>query len=265
MKKPLLIIFVIFTLFGQAHAAGDKATREKAKQLNTQGFRLYKQGKYYQALPLFHRATQADSRYALAQYNFASTASRVLDDFDCKQQELDYLRKLSEPDNIFAALKKATTLDPNRLERSKTDPDLTLVRKSFRYYRDILGYSPKNDSQLKIMLQRIDWQSDEMRLYHTEPIVRLLFQENGKIQVKIATPIDGEIPKGSPPWRYSYKNGNYDVKDGIVTLTFNSPSKGKQKIIGKLNDDGILTFANTTDNDILPISRYRFLWPMHFC
>ncbi len=143
-----------------------------------------------------------------------------------------------------------------RLARSQTDPDLEEVRQSYRYYRDILGYSPKNDSQLKIMLQHIDWPVPEgPRLYHSEPLTRLVFRENGQVQIKRATAIEGKIPKGSPPWRHSYKNGRYRVANGVITVTFDGKSAS-----GELSEHGALIFPDAREKGVLPANVYFFEW-----
>ncbi len=60
------------------------ANREKAKQLNTRGYRLYKKGiKQHnwdfvaQAMNLFYSAAKADSSYALAPYNLACSLAII--------------------------------------------------------------------------------------------------------------------------------------------------------------------------------------------
>ncbi len=226
--------------------------REKAKKLNTQGYRLYKQGKYDKALPLFVRALKADDSYALAQYNLACTAAIGFEKFSCEQEELF---NTANPDTVFKALKQAIKNNPERLVRSQTDPDLANIRKSYRYYREILGYSPSNDKQLQIMLEKVDWQSTGMRLYHTEPAVRLKFLANGQLRVKIAHFIEDEIPENSLPWRYTYQNGRYIVKNGTILLIING-----KKISGKLSNEGTLTFTGASDGDLLPADTYRYVW-----
>ncbi len=237
--------------------AHKKTAREKAKQLNTQGFRLYKQGKYYQALPLFHRATKTDNRYALGQYNFACTAAIVLDRFDCHQD--DSLLELAKPDKIFTALKKSIMLDPKRLARSKTDPDLALIRKSYRYYRDILGYSPKNDGQFKEILTNAVWeQSIGFYAHHGKPI-RLIFRKgsNNEVMLRQSRPKNGH----DDAWEDVYKTGKYRVHNGTVTLIFNSDKHGAQHITGRINNEGDLHFAGASDSGILPLDDYRFRFP----
>src|SRR5688500_12236820 len=67
-SKPAMTLITTALL-----AACLSATPSPAKGLNTQGFRLYKAGKYSQALELFEQARLADPAYALAHYNYAAT------------------------------------------------------------------------------------------------------------------------------------------------------------------------------------------------
>src|SRR5690242_6219452 len=46
---------------------------DKAKDLNTQGYRLYKQGSYKEALALFKKSFEADDEYLFGHYNYACT------------------------------------------------------------------------------------------------------------------------------------------------------------------------------------------------
>ncbi len=226
--------------------------RKKAKVFNTRGYRLYKRGQYAKALPLFARAVETDNSYALAHYNLACTAAIGFEKFSCENEELF---ELADPKVVFKHLKQAIKYDPSRLTRSQTDPDLAGIRKSYRYYHELLGYSPSNDKQLKVMLRNVDWQSTGMRLYHSEPAVRLIFGAKGKLQIKTAHFIEGDIPKGSLPWRHKYKTGRYQVKDGVITVTINSNS-----VSGKLDEDGTLRFAGAEADGLLPTDVYRFVW-----
>lgn len=272
MKKCLLTTLLL-CLLGQVFAkdsnhesdkhSNQQATspvsqaHQQARKLNTKGFRLYRQGQYYQALPLFKKATQADKNYVFGQYNLACTASIVLTDFDCGH---DDLLEFVDFDLIITALKQAISLDPKRRAKSQTDPDLALVRKSFRYYHEILGYSIHNDQQLKAMLVGIDWQT-EFRWYHAEPIGQLMFSTDGQVTLKTAAMIEGEIPRGSKPWTNSYRRGRYQVSNGTVTLIFNSDRYGRQQITGQLDNQGVLRFDGAANAKILPADSYQFIKP----
>lgn len=60
--------------------AGPEETKRSGSasdDLNTQGFRLYKQKKYVEAADLFKQALAADPRHALAHYNLACTLALI--------------------------------------------------------------------------------------------------------------------------------------------------------------------------------------------
>ncbi len=226
-----------------------------AKQLNTQGYQQYKQANYMQALRLFRRAVQEDENYALAQYNLACTIAIVLEKCPSEfaDEEDEALLNFISRDSILAALKKSIEQDPQRLARSQTDDDLADFRKTYRYSHEILGYDKNDDVQLKLILQQVDWQSTGMRLYHTEPYARLIFDKDGRVQVKIAHLVD---EPGNSFWKHTYKNGQYRVKDGVITLEFDGKT-----VQGTLSEDGTLTFPDAEKNAILPTDIYRFSRP----
>ncbi len=221
-----------------------KTAHEKAKQLNTLGFRLYKQGKYQQALPLFYRASKTDSRYALAQYNLACTAAMIARRNQCFQdEELSHLLAL---DSITAALKQSIMLDPKRKSKSQTDPDLAQVRQTYPYYRDILHYSPDNDRQLRQMLENINWSQAGGFYPHQGKPARILFDSDS------VTTINN---KGLQ------RTGRYSLNNGLITLTFTSENYGRQQITGRLLDNdgtfrGVLRFSGAAKANVLPFDEY---------
>ncbi len=258
----------------QTHAQ-QQANQAKAKRLNTKGYRLYKQGKYYQALPWFQQATQADSNYMLGQYNLACTASIVLNSFDCRQDE--GLLEIADPDRIFSALQKTLALNPQRLAKIKTDPDLAMVRKSYRYYRDILGYSVHNNRQFKEILMNVDWTSDTAGWFLPD---RLTFKANGTVILeqssftyrdkngqKVTVMYSSQIPDiayangRTVNENRVHKTGKYQLANGMVTVEFDSKTKGKLRVSGRINENGELNFAGENVFDVLPSSAYRFHFP----
>ncbi len=231
--------------------AVSQRAHEKAKELNTQGYRLYKKKNYADAIMQFYRATQADGNYALAHYNLASTLALEFGHCELEEQAAqegyEIFLELSDSDVVFKELRKAIKLDPKRLQRSQIDPDFAEVRQSYRYYRDILGYRNDNEEQLRQMLQNIDWESVGVRLLHVEPFSRLIFHPDGRVQIKKTHEAENNIP----PWRYTYQNGRYRLNDGVITLEFDG-----QSVEGRLSEHGTLYFNN--ESKLLPSNLYRF-------
>ncbi len=221
--------------------SGRQTTHEKAQQLNMRGYHLYKQGRYKQALSLFHRATQANNRYALAQYNLACTAAIMARRNQCFQDEK--LSELLELDRILTALKQSIKFDAKRKNKSQTDPDLARVRKTYQYYRDILRYSPNNDDQLRQMLKNINWQQAAGFYPHHGKLANIKFDSSSFF----ATDNKGRK-----------KTGHYSLDNGLITLTFTS---SRQKITGRLLDNngafrGVLRFSGAAKANILPFDEY---------
>ncbi len=230
-----------------------QSAHEKAKQLNIQGFRLYKQGKYKQALPLFHRATQTDSRYALAQYNLACTAAIIARGNQCFQDE--ELSNLLTLGHIMAALKQSIKLDAKRKDKSQIDPDLAQVRQAYPYYHDILHYSPNNDHQLRQMLKKINWQQAAGFYPHQGKPARVIFGSHS------VTAINNKGLR---------RSGRYSLNNGLITLTFASEKDGQQQITGRLIDNdgtfrGVLRFSGASKANILAFDDYTSVFTTPNC
>ncbi len=240
--------------------------RAKAKQLNTKGYRLYKQGYLCNAIPYFDRARKADRSYVLAHYNLACSASLALAT-DCKDMDngMYELEQYGNIETIISALKTATKLDPKHKAKSKIDPDLAYARKSYRYWHEILGYSAKNDAQFLTMLKNMEWEDEGGSYYYAgyqgEPAA-LIFKDNGKVLVRKARPFDNS---GYQNPNKEYYSGKYRVHNGKVTLTFSR--NGRRQVtrgylIGKEEGfHGILLFKGAREANILPANRFSFHEP----
>ncbi len=190
----------------------------QAKALNAKGYRHYKRGHYKQALLLFQHAREADWNYVLGHYNFACTAAIMMRNNKCITD--GDLVDLADVDTVFAALKQSIKLDPKRKAKMQTDPDLSQLRKTYEYYRRVLGYSPNNNRQLKEMLQKLEWtQAHGFYPHHGKPAT-IRFRGN---QV-IVTDNRGNQQKGT-----------YTVSNGSIRVTV----KGK-RLTGKLIADADL-------------------------
>ncbi|MDP8162395.1 hypothetical protein QJU89_02295 [Pasteurella skyensis] len=226
---------------------------QKAKKLNTRGFRLYKQRKYYQALPLFLQATKADRHYALGYYNFACTASIVAPTLDCSQDES--ITSAVSLYDVIQALKKAVSLDPVRRERSKTDPDLALVRKSAQYYREVLGYSPNNNAEFTKILRRSVWRQGDDDYPKDGKPARLFFRANNVVEMRRYR---GKDEYSGSPDRIISITGHYRVHNGAVTITLNDKST-----TGRLTSDSDLYFPDAFRQNVLPSQIFGYLFPIH--
>ncbi len=191
------------------------SARAKAKKLNAQGYHWYKQGRYTKALPLFNRARAADSSYAVAHYNFACTASILSRKYQCLTS--NQMQNMVTLNKTVKALKQAIRLEPKRKAKSQTDPDLRALRKTYAYYRDVLHYSHRNNTQFQRLLRGLDWtQAGNFYAHHGKP-VKLTFKGNHVVTVRW-----NERSSDSSETRDKtrYRDGAYRVHGGKVTITY---------------------------------------------
>lgn len=120
-----------------------------AKQLNTEGFRLYNEKKYAEAIEKFRAATQADPKFALGWYNLAATLSLMRK--EKRTCEFDAYRH-----NVTDALAKAVALDAGRKTRMQKDPDLDPVRDTI-VYQQLLGVNAARKDGLQKLLENVSW------------------------------------------------------------------------------------------------------------
>lgn len=120
-----------------------------AKQLNTEGFRLYNEKKYAEAIEKFRAATQADPKLALGWYNLAATLSLMRK--ENRTCEFDAYRH-----TVTDALKKAVELDRGRKKRMQKDSDLDAVRDTIAY-QQLLGTTGATKEGLSKLLQNVSW------------------------------------------------------------------------------------------------------------
>ncbi len=226
---------------------------EKAKKLNTLGFDWYKKKKFYQALPYFLQATKTDRQYALGYYNFACTASIVARDLDCSQD--NSIIEAVSLSGVIEALKKSASLDPTRRERSKTDPDLVLVRKSAQYYREVLGYSPNNNAEFTKILRQSIWQQTDDGYPKDGKPARLFFKANNVVEMRRYR---GEDEYTGSSDRIISITGHYRVNNGAVTITLNDKS-----VTGKLISGGELYFPDAFKYNVLPSMVFGYSFPIH--
>src|SRR4051812_43454088 len=120
---------------------------QTSKELNTQGFRLYNQHKYPEALELFKKAMEADDASALAHYNYAATLGVLR-----KQRKVCAFDAYKT--TILDHLEKSVKLDPKRATRVKGDHDFDEVRDTVRYQK-LVGRSLENPAQGQQVLEAV--------------------------------------------------------------------------------------------------------------
>lgn len=219
------------------------AFAQSAGDLNTKGFRLYKQKNYTAAIEFFKEAIKADPNHALAHYNLASTMAllRKLG----RTCEADAYREV-----IREHLERAVALDPSRAERMKTDPDLEVVRDTV-FYLKFTGISPADPKNIATILQQVSWYGKTGDgVFSSLPLKEIKFRNDLTLTMKVVE-FGGE-PYGPIIMKF---RGTYiiDGRNVRIFLATPLPKKfGSQKELkGILDPDGTLKIEdidNFTDD-----------------
>jgi hypothetical protein len=222
MKKTAIVcvLFVVFTFVVcvAAHAVS-------ARDLNAQGYDLYKAGKYPEALALFKRSVAADPDYALAHYNLACTLGVLR-----KRGGEAICRYDAYKSVILDHLEAAVRLDPDTLMKVSGDPDLDPVRDTFRYLR-IVGVSPDDEDGIRTILVHVTWYGPAPGAFG--PASGLTFHEDGTL-VLWTLDTTGESVK-----RVEIA-GSFLVSGNQVTVTLEKPLGDTAVFKGLLMPGGTL-------------------------
>lgn len=196
-----------------------------APELNTEGFRLYQQGKYGEALEKFRGAIAADQTHALAQYNFAATLAVLRKrgktcEFDAYQS------------TILEHLTQSVTLDERRRARMQRDADFEVVRDSLGYQR-LLKRDPANDKDVNALLVALAFLTPARGAFgHGE---QLDLKADGTLTIK-QTIVDEDVKQVTTA-------GTWKAKGRTVTLTFKKKVSGVTGAVGTFNAEGHLVFT----------------------
>lgn len=221
------ILAVIFTLFLSATAFA-----QSAGDLNTKGYRLYKQKNYEAAIGAFQDAIKADPNHALAHYNLASTLSLMRK--WGKICDVDAYR-----DVIREHLERAVALDPTRAQRMKADPDLEVIHDTVFYLR-LTGTSPVDPKNTATILQNVSWYGKTGDgMFSSLPLAQIKFRKDLSLAMKIVE--FGGTPYGpiTRPFRGTYTINNRDIQ---IKLDTPLPKNlgGQKELKGVLTSDGTL-------------------------
>lgn len=196
-----------------------------APELNTEGFRLYQQGKYVEALDTFREAVAADEKHALAHYNLAATLGRL--------RTLGHTCDLqASRSDVIHHLRAAIALDERRRARMLKDADFDSVRDSLGYQR-LVNRDPANEKDVRALLVALTFES-QRGLWG--PPVRLDLNADGTLkltQLVLSEDLD-------PTWQTT--SGTWKVKGRTVTLTLTKNISGVTTASGTFNEGGGLTF-----------------------
>lgn len=204
---------------------------QSARELNAEGFRLYKAGQYPEALEKFQAATREDPGYALAWYNSAATLGVLR-----KQGQVCPFDAYRE--TIVQQLTRAVELDPRRLARAREDADFEPIRDTIGWQR-LLGRSPRRAADVPVLLREVSWYGPGVGVYGT--LQRLRFEDEGRVTLWRKTLDDAGTPKEET------LVGTYTVKGREVELRFpgKEPLKGRLTPGGALRVEGLEVFTDS--------------------
>ena len=147
MRRPVALLILTLLCFGSPVSISAR-DRSRAIELNDQGFELYEEGRFTEALELFEAAWRADDQYVYGHYNYACTLAILVRE----EPALWYY----ERDSAFEHLERTLELRPGYREKMLVDPDLSELRREFRFY-SVLGFEVTDADDLAFILTTLPW------------------------------------------------------------------------------------------------------------
>ncbi|GHG76649.1 tetratricopeptide repeat protein [Comamonas sp. JC664] len=193
-----------------------------ARQLNTQGFRLYQAGRYPEALERFQASAKASPDYALAHYNLAATLGVL-------RKQGKVCEYSAHRDVIVEHLTQAVALDARRLTRAREDADFEPIRDTLGWQK-LQGRDPAREQDVPTLLRAVSWFGPGVGVYGT--LRRLRFEPGSRVTL-LDKVVDAE---GTP--RERQVRGRYTVSGRQVELRL----EGRSPTKGSLTETGALTF-----------------------
>ncbi|WP_426752442.1 hypothetical protein [Myxococcus sp. Y35] len=203
-------------------ALSGAASTPAARELNTQGFRLYQAGRYPEALERFQASARESPGYALAHYNLAATLGVL-------RKQGQVCEYSAHRDVIVEHLSRAVSLDARRLTRAREDADFDPIRDTLGWQK-LQGRSPQREADVPALLRDVSWFGPGVGVYGTTQ--RLRFAARGRVTLWTK-----EVDANGTP-REKQTRGRYSVSGRQVTLRLN----GRPPVEGTLTQTGALTF-----------------------
>jgi tetratricopeptide (TPR) repeat protein len=223
-KLVSTLLFILLSLTVQAVSA------DSAREFNSRGFELYKQGHYEDALEFFRKSFEADDSYHYAHYNYACTCSILLSQDVCMYGE--YL------EDIFEHLQKTVQLKPEYKSKIRRDKDLTALRQFYQFYLTA-GYDVSREEDLLEILTSISWYGPKPGVYPASPFFK--FSRDNSVRIGIM-----DFAKAD----YEYQTGHFRLEGKIIRIKLD-----KDEFEAELKDGQIIfkdsAFETLTDNEDL--------------
>ena len=221
-----LVMIAVFIFAPNIISAEPINNRALAKEFNNQGYELYKQGKYENALKMFEKSFTADDSFFLPHYNYACTLGVLM-----KRKYEEWWERKEE---AISHLQKVVNLNPSYLTKIKTDPDLDKLRKCFSYYM-VIGLSTKKSSDVKQILCGLSWYIEGLGIY--QYIGGASFFTDNSFCLWYYPPKYYENAFDSSNLEYK---GSYSINGNRITLKLNNKMLRKRNLSDINDNDSVL-------------------------
>ena len=161
------------------------------KELNDSGMKAYRARQLEQAVDLFRKALAEDPEEKTVgpsvkeQVERAKLRALMHHNLACVQSLLRAKGQVCVTDNyrgdIVKHLHDEVRIDPSRLDRVTSDPDLAVVRDTLGF-QSLLGLSISRDADLPALLPRVKWWSPGQGMYGS--MEELTFKADGTCELK---------------------------------------------------------------------------------
>ncbi|AGC45192.1 hypothetical protein MYSTI_03886 [Myxococcus stipitatus DSM 14675] len=202
-----------------------------ARALNTEGFRLYRAGRYPEALEKFQGAVKADPAYALPRYNLAATLGVL-------RKQGKVCEYSAHRDVILEHLTQAVRLDSRRLARAREDEDLDAIRDTLGWQR-LLGHKPEREADVPALLRAVSWYGPAMGINGSKHTLRFLPKGRVVLWTRVVDE-QGDENHGELPGTYTVKGRQVELR-----LMDEQPRKGTLTTAGALTFPGLGTFTDS--------------------
>ncbi|MBL8939171.1 MAG: hypothetical protein JNM69_31710 [Archangium sp.] len=131
---------------------------------NAAGMKLYQAKRYPEAIAQFKAALEREAEQPSTKEQVAQTRALALAHFNlaCAMALARKAGKTCEVEaylpSIWEHVLEAIRIDPNRLEKALTDPDLKELRTTLQF-QSLLGLSPSRDADLPKLITAVTWYS----------------------------------------------------------------------------------------------------------
>lgn len=213
--------------------------RERSHALNGLAFALYQERRFEEAAAAFKDAIAADETYYLPRFNYACTVAILIRE--------DAPTWYYMEDEVISQLAAVLELNPDYIDKVKSDSDLDAVRKNF-HYLEVIGVSPNTADGTREVLTNLDWYVPGEGIFAYFGGAE--FADDGTVELWFYTPDWFESFDDEDRYRVQ---GNYTTAPGEVTITVEEPmirKRSTQDIHGNASEqDPSTVFRGTLNTD----------------